>query len=156
VEYHPQQGYYIAYFPLRTQTTMGGVSEFMITNIKDVAKFLAEGKIVHRGIFLILAETPGIGHPFGGAAGADQNNGTADLRKDVSGMTDQIVFLRSALVNHLKAEDNDWMFFTNAATVEEATARLVDMLLRLPQARNASPDAIKQTAQQLARVYWGH
>jgi len=136
LRYSPTSKYFVAEYPLHAT----GVSE---------------GTINHKDVFLMLVETPGIGAPYGGAAGADRNNGTADLRKDVSGMTDQVLFLRGALGKHLKADHHDWTYFENAASVEDAANRLVQIMRKLPEAVGASPDAVRETAEQVARVYWG-
>jgi hypothetical protein len=155
LRYSPTQQYFVAEYPLHSDTGSSPVAEYCVAQISNVVKFLSEGKIGNKDIFLILVETPGIGAPFGGGAAADQNNGTADFRKDVSGMTDQIVHIRGALANHLRADNHDWTYFENAPSIDDAAKRLVQIINKLPEATGASIAAVQQTAQQVARVYWG-
>lgn len=154
ISHDPKKDFFGSY-RLNSNTAMGGLNEYIIQHITTVANMLSEGKISNRDVFLMLIETPGIGQPFGGGTNPDPY-GQADLRRDVTGMTDQIVYLRGILAQHLKSDDHDWTFFSNAPTVEDAAHRLIGIVSKLPEAKSANRQAIQQTADQVARVYWGH
>lgn len=155
LSYIPSKNIFYGSYPLNSNTAMGGLNEYFVQQISTVAGMLSEGKIHHRDIFLMLIETPGIGQPYGGGTNPDPY-GQADLRRDVSGMTDQIVWLRQAVSQQLKSDDHDWTYFSNAPTVEEATNRLVGIISKMTEAKGANRAAIQQAAEQIARVYWGH
>lgn len=152
LEFNPRDGYYVASYPLKSHM-VPQLGEYYVQQITNIVKFLTEGKMTGNDIFFMLVETPSLGSPYGGAAGPDQNNGTADLRKDVTGMTDRILAVRSTLARHLKADNHDWTYFSNAPTVDEAAKRLEDIMHR--QGYKATQDVIGKVAEQVARVYWG-
>lgn len=149
--YNPSQQYFVGSFRLNSHA-VSQLGEYYVEQIKNITKFLTEGKMTGNDIFFLLIETPGLGSPYGGAAGADQNNGTADLRKDVTGMTDELLDIRGALANHLRADHHDWTYFVNAPTMENAIVRLREIILR--QKIKGTPAAISEVAEQVARVYW--
>ncbi len=156
LKYNPDHRYYVAEVPLRSATVHGGLGEYYMKHVSNLTRFLNEGKMTADDIFWVLVETPGVGHGFGTMSGADAANGTADLRKDVSGATDAILYVRDALAKHLKADNHDWVYFSNASSVEEAAKRAREIINKLPQSHTATPEAIHAVAEQVARVYWGH
>lgn len=150
--FNPVDQYFVGSFPLNTHG-LPYIGEYFVQQISNIAKFLTEGKMTGNDIFFMLIETPGLGSPYGGAAGADQNNGVIDLRREPSDdITDQILALRGELANHLKADHHDWTYFSNALTMEDAKRRLEQIIHR--QGMKATPTTISEVADQVARAYW--
>lgn len=68
--------------------------------------------------------------------------------------TTQLVHLRDALMQHLRADDRAEQLFSQSVDINQAKERLAAIITTLPEAEGMNPTDIAQVAEEVADVYW--